>query len=152
MLGDRLLVQWNGATSHLLALYDLASGRQAWRSESLTGQVTPGAVVEDADSHVAVVGSDGTGPTLGVDVRTGKIVWRIAGGQNVRPVAGGHGRVYGANGDTALAVDARTGRITTLGTHVEIVGLTSDGVLVLRGATSPVTGRIWAFQPPSTGP
>ncbi|HEX6471219.1 MAG TPA: hypothetical protein VF069_19115, partial [Streptosporangiaceae bacterium] len=63
VLGDRLLVQWNdGGAHHLLALYDLATGRQAWRTETLPGEVTPRAVVQDAASHVAVIGSDGTGP------------------------------------------------------------------------------------------
>jgi hypothetical protein len=153
VLGDRLLVQWaDTAAHHLLALYDLATGEQAWRSQTLPGAVTQGGVVEDVDSHIAVIGSDGTGPTLGVNARTGKILWSIASRQNVRPVAGAHGRVYGASGDTALAIDARTGRITTLGTHVEIIGLAGDGVLVLRGATSPVAGRIWALRPSAEGP
>jgi hypothetical protein len=153
VLGDRLLVEWaDTASHHLLALYDLATGRQAWRSQSLPGAVTQGAVVEDADSHIAVIGSDGTGPTLGVDIRTGKIEWSIASRQNVRPVAGAPGRVYGASGDTALAIDARTGGITTLGTHVEIIGLAGDDVLVLRGATSPIAGRIWALRPSAARP
>lgn len=153
VLGDRLLVEWDDANSrHLLGLYDLATGRQRWRSASLPGAVTQGAVVADADSHIAVMGSDGAGPTLGVDVRTGRLAWRIASRQNVRPVAGARGRVYGMSGDTALAIDARTGRTTTLGTHVEIVGLTADGVLVLHGATGPISGRIWALRPPATGP
>jgi hypothetical protein len=152
VLGDRLLVQWADASAHhLLALYDLATGEQTWRSQVLPGAVTQGAVVADADSRVAVIGSDGTGPTLGVNVRSGKIEWSIASRQNVRPVAGAHGRVYGASGDTALAIDARTGRITTLGTHVEIIGLAGDGVLVMRGATSPVAGRIWALRPSAAG-
>jgi hypothetical protein len=153
VLGDRLLVEWaDTASHHLLGLYDLATGRQAWRSQSLPGTVTQGAVVADADSHIAVIGSDGTGPTLGVDVRTGKIEWSIASRQNVRPVASAAGRGYGASGDTALAIDARTGRITTLGTHVEIIGLAGDGVLVLRGATGPATGRIWALRPGAVAP
>jgi hypothetical protein len=153
VLGDRLLVQWADASSHhLLALYDLKDGRQEWRSETLAGQVTAGAVVEDADSHVAVIGSDGTGPALGLDMRTGKIEWRVTGRQNVRPVAAAHGRVYGASGDSALVLDVRTGRVTTLGTHVEVVGLTSKGVLVLRGAMSAAAARIWALRPPATSP
>jgi hypothetical protein len=152
VLGDRLLVQWDNAASRLLALYDLTGGRQVWRGESLRGQATPGAVAADADSHVAVIGSDGTGPALGIDVRTGKIVWRSADRQSIRPVAAAHGRVYGASGDTALVIDARTGRITTLGSHVEFVGLTGAGILVLRGAVGPATGRIWALRPAAAGP
>jgi hypothetical protein len=147
VLGDRLLVQWNGGgVHHPLALYDLATGRQAWRTESLPGEVTPRAVAQDAGSHIAVIGSDGIGPTLGLDVRTGKVAWRLSGQRAFRPVVAGHGRVYGASGDQALSVDARTGRATTLGTHVEIVGRTADGILVLRGLADPATGRIWAFR------
>jgi hypothetical protein len=153
VLGGRLLVQWSDtAAHHLLALHDLATGERIWQSRNLPGAVTQGAVVADAAGDIAVIGSDGTGPTLGVNVRTGKIEWSIASRQNVRPVAGAPGRVYGASGDTALAIDARTGRITTLGTHVEIIGTAGDGVLVVRGATSPAAGRLWALRPSAAGP
>lgn len=149
VIGDDLLVQWTDEARHyLLSLHDYATGELVWRTESLPGGVTRGAVVPDRTSGIAVLGSDGTGPTLGVEIRTGKIRWRLSGDRNFRPVAAWRGRVYGASGDTALVVDARTGQATILGTHVEISGVTSDGVLILRGATGQTTAILWAFKPP----
>jgi hypothetical protein len=151
VLDGKLLVQWADAQRrHQLSLHDLTTGKAVWRSETMPGGVTPGAVVLDSGNHVAVAGSDGTGPTLGIDVQTGKIRWRLAGERNFRPVAAWHGRVYGASGETALAVDVLTGRATTLGTYVEVAGVTTDGVLVLHGPTGPATGSVWAYRPPTS--
>jgi outer membrane protein assembly factor BamB len=148
VVDGRLLLQWTDADDHRrLTLHDLEKGTTAWRAASLPGGVTQGAVVLDADTHIAVIGSDGTGPTLGIDVRTGKISWRLSGQQNFRPVAASKGRVYGASGDSAVALDARTGKAVTLGTHVDVAGVAADGVVVLQGATSPTAGRVWAFRP-----
>jgi hypothetical protein len=146
VFGDDLLVQWRNASQSRLALYDFQTGEQTWQSETLTGGVTRGAAVQDRTTGVAVLGSDGTGPTLGVEMRTGKVSWRLPSQRNFRPVAAWRGQVYGASGDTALAIDARTGRASTLGTHVEVAGVTTDGILALRGNTSQTTGTLWGIK------
>jgi hypothetical protein len=35
---------------------------------------------------------------------------------------------------------------------MDVVGLTSGGVFVLRGVTGPVTARMWAFRGTTAGP
>lgn len=122
--GDLLIVAPQTPQAGVVA-YDKWTGDLKWQSPALggvPGYVTPSIVkVADADHLVMITGAAGRGRTakggsiIGLDPRSGKVLWTFTEYQNIIPVAlpvdGGQGRVliagaYGA-GSVMLKVEKK---------------------------------------------
>jgi outer membrane protein assembly factor BamB len=114
--GDTLVVNWDHEGASFVVALDASTGKERWRKDrpgELTSWSTPLILEHEGRVHVIVAAG---GRTRGYDIRTGEVLWSLAGlGMNAIPTpVVGAGILYLASGKwdspRMLAVDLRGAR------------------------------------------